>query len=514
MIPPIAPSTEAQGLPCGLAAAAFCDTFDAPAGNSTGTRSGDLDAVVWGVSHTTSNDNVTQNLNYGWAASQMNRCGSDVTVAPPRDVQTCNGQLVESINDQGAVAVLAMYPRQPFDIAGRTGRVAFDVANDTQGSHMAWPVFIYTDQPVPAPYEPSAGVADLARNSFGFALGADCKNGQLVENGQGDSFAVSEMFTTTNYSFTQVPFQNGGCVRKSSGVGGAMNHVEIRLSPTHAEVWVSDPGAASLKMLASADLTMPLTRGLVWMEDAHYNACKDPGTQCNHTFAWDNFGFDGPVLQRDLGFDIPDQNGASGGSLGWKVPTGQKLTLQVQNVHDVASAQAALFEFTWWALTQATWTIAVNGNPPHVVPWQYGNELTFRSETLAVPIPVNELHDGTNSVTMSSTDSGQGGTSIANIDIILAGAGGGGSPVPTPSMTPTSVPPTAAPQVTATATVVPTDVPTATAQPSDTPTTTPTSVDTATPTPMPTNVVPTATPVALNCTLSIAADGTVTGNCQ
>jgi hypothetical protein len=278
-------------------------------------------------------------------------------------------------------------------------------------------------------------------------------------------------------------------------------------------------------MLASADLTMPLTRGLVWMEDAHYNACKDPGTQCNHTFAWDNFGFDGPVLQRDLGFDIPDQNGASGGSLGWKVPTGQKLTLQVANVHDVASAQAALFEFTWWALTQATWTISVNGNPPHVVPWQYGNELTFRSETLAVPIPVNELHDGTNSVTMSSTDSGQGGTSIANVDIILAGAGGGGSPVPTPSATPTSVPPTAAPQ--ATATTVPATA-TATAQPSDTPTTTPTDVptftpmptdtpvpsDTATPTPVPTNVVPTATPVMLNCTLSIAADGTVTGNCQ
>ena len=67
--------------------------------------------------------------------------------------------VVETTNDGsgngstgGTLSILAMYPRQPFDIAGRTGTVKFDATNDTEGRHGAWPTFVYTDQPVPAPY--------------------------------------------------------------------------------------------------------------------------------------------------------------------------------------------------------------------------------------------------------------------------------------------------------------------------------------------------------------------------
>ncbi len=275
---------------CGLPAPAFCDTFNAPANNSAGTRAGDLDAVVWGVSHATSSDNVTQNRNYDWSASDMNRCGMTVHVAPPRDVQICNGTVVDSVSDQGAVTVLAMYPRQPFDFAGRTGTINVDVTNDSQGSHMAWPAILVTDQPVPAPYTSSAGVGDFARNSVGVELGADCLNGQLVENGQGDSFAVSNIFTTANYANTSQSFAMNGCVKKSSGVGGTMNHIQLQISANSLLVLASDPGSGMLNQIASANFAMPLTRGLVWMEDVHYNAGKDPGTQENHTFAWDNFG--------------------------------------------------------------------------------------------------------------------------------------------------------------------------------------------------------------------------------
>jgi hypothetical protein len=54
----------------------------------------------------------------------------------------CNGQLREATNDNasgiyyaGGVTSLAMYPKQPFDFAGRTGTVAFDIANDTHSLH-------------------------------------------------------------------------------------------------------------------------------------------------------------------------------------------------------------------------------------------------------------------------------------------------------------------------------------------------------------------------------------------
>src|ERR1051325_4304576 len=135
---------------CQLAQIAFCDTFDAPTANPAGSRSGDLNGVLWGVSRTTSNDNPSQGNYYGWNASHLNRCGTTVAVGTPRDVQICNGTLVESMSDEGAVTMLAMYPKQPMDFAGRLGHVVMDIANDTQGSHMAWPEIVITDQPVPA----------------------------------------------------------------------------------------------------------------------------------------------------------------------------------------------------------------------------------------------------------------------------------------------------------------------------------------------------------------------------
>ncbi|MEQ1384020.1 hypothetical protein ABLW58_25550, partial [Salmonella enterica] len=85
--------------------------------------------------------------------------GTTALVNAPNDVIICNGQLREASNDNnsgafeaGTVTVLAMYPKQPFDFAGRTGTVSFDVSNDTAGTHAAWPEFWLTDLPIPAPF--------------------------------------------------------------------------------------------------------------------------------------------------------------------------------------------------------------------------------------------------------------------------------------------------------------------------------------------------------------------------
>src|SRR5579871_3124791 len=113
---------------CGLAQPAFCDTFDAP--NGTGNRSGDLDGKVWGVSRELGAFNSGQGQFNSASPVLMDRCGTAVTVAPPHDVSICNGQLVEAQYDQHGVTSLAMYPKQPFDFAGRTGTVVFDVSDD------------------------------------------------------------------------------------------------------------------------------------------------------------------------------------------------------------------------------------------------------------------------------------------------------------------------------------------------------------------------------------------------
>ena len=79
-------------------------------------------------------------------------------------------------------------------------------------------------------------------------------------------------------------------------------------------MWGTDPGSTSLRQLAIVDnLGLTFTKGLVWLNDVHYNARKaiepcECGTQWNHTFAWDNLAFDGPKTYRDLGFNVPDAN--------------------------------------------------------------------------------------------------------------------------------------------------------------------------------------------------------------
>jgi hypothetical protein len=233
-------TSEAQQVPCNLAQVAFCDTFDAPSPNGAGTRSGDLDGVVWGVSRATSDDNPGQSSNFHWNATQQSVCGGQ-TVAPERDVVICNGQLVESVTDGGAVTVLAMYPRQPFDFVGRTGTVVFDVGDDTQGPHAAWPAFAITDQPVPAPYQDAAGLANYARNSFGFSLANVCPDGGV---------GVDSMYTTSNYAFSAQSFSKLSCVRPPSQPG-QLNHFEVRVSGSSVQIWASDAGSTATRQIAS-----------------------------------------------------------------------------------------------------------------------------------------------------------------------------------------------------------------------------------------------------------------------
>src|SRR6185369_4285953 len=124
-------------LQLATSAVAFCDTFDAPAGN--GNRSGDLNGTVWGVSRSLGAVNFGQGQYNSTAPALMDRCGQMVLVQPPHDVALCNGRLVEAQDDQHGVTSLALYPKQPFDFAGRTGTVVFDVSDDSHGSHLAWP---------------------------------------------------------------------------------------------------------------------------------------------------------------------------------------------------------------------------------------------------------------------------------------------------------------------------------------------------------------------------------------
>lgn len=412
---------------------AFCDSFDQPMG--TGNRSGDLDGNVWGLSRTTSGSQFGGGSPaVQWcASSQKQPNGTTKTVLPEHDITVASGEMIESVNDCGSlstpggfgnVTVLAEYPKQPFDIANRTGTVTFDVGADSEGGHAAWPTFVYTDQPVPAPYQSAAAEQPFARNSFGFTLfkldNTTCQY-------------VGEMFDTRNYALhssfdnsLDFNFTRTGCVQPPTRFG-QLNHFEVRMSQNHVEVWGSDAGSTTLKQLVVADnVNLPLTRGLIWMEDVHYNACKDD-TQCDHTFAWDNVGFDGPVLPRDWATDVNDKGtllGNNSEELGWPVSGGGttgSLTVPGIGADKIANASAAILTLNYGPQGSTTLTYRVNGNTWHTQAWPFpDNGSNWSWRTIAMPVPLSELVAGNNAVEIKSSAP----AAIANIDIILVAGGG------------------------------------------------------------------------------------------
>ena len=416
--------------PCGLVGAVFCETFDAPAGN--GSRTGDLDPVLWGVSRGSGLTNpgggtLLNNIPY----VSMSGCGTTAWVPAPQDVRICGGKMFEAVNDGGNVVNLDTYPKQPFNFANRTGKVVFDVSADSEGPHGAWPEFIITDKPVPGTHA-LVGANPRARNEVGFAL-SGCGFGGTDKTGVGLIF-VSRNNVYQEYS----PFDPGvtsNCVTKGSF--SALNHFEVRLSTDRIEIWGTDAGGGTLKLIAAVgNLNLQFSQGLVWLNDVHYNALKardcggvECGTQANHTFAWDNLGFDGPKTYRDLGFDVrdanlpgdPSEHGDATVLTGYRVGTGP-TTLSTASVFRTQTPTGALVVLNSLSFAATVPSISINGGPFIDTPWPPENRPSYW-EAYAIPIPLDQVHDGVNTITFKSSDFS---TTVANISIILVA----GAPVP------------------------------------------------------------------------------------
>jgi hypothetical protein len=451
---PTAPSTSSTANACGMqldtAPVVFCDTFDAPAGIGNGNRAGELNGNVWGVSRATGNVNLGGEYNM-WNATVLQMCdGTTPTVLPPNDVIICNGQVREASNDNnsltfenGTVTSLAMYPKQPFDFAGRTGTVSFEVSNDSAGTHSSWPEFWLSDAPVPDPFSHFATWASLPANGFAIRFAASCDPGEQCECPNANNLNTNRWTIDSAViirSYVEEDTEGYGvstgttvtlldCVIASSGPGGGMNHVELRIAQNQIDVYATDagvaPAPATLKHIAvinNANLT--LTRGLIWLEDVHYNADKgDPSrpTQRQHTFAWDNVAFDGPFVGRDFSYDAPDNtapglNGAQ--NLGQLSLPNLTSTWNVPNLpaNPQPAAVKVLFDFsTAGNPNPTTLTVIVNGHS-HSVPWPYPDQTILAWRTYAVVVPVTDLIAGTNVVQLG----GDVAVIFSNVDIVLA----------------------------------------------------------------------------------------------
>ena len=437
--PPPPPPPPPPGGNCAMqlgGAANFCDPLSSAV--SINSRSGQLDSNVWGTSRTiASGVNLGQGQYNQWNATTLQGCSGTSTVLPPNDIVICNGQMREASNDNndggfedGTVTVLAMYPRQPFDFTGRTGTISFDVSNDSTGSHSVWPELWMTDLPVPAPFTFEGDWQSLPANGFGIRFsaaappgsGGECQNGNNLTRWR---FTVNSVSVIRNYvlsdfddgtdygpvSFKVTPLD---CVISSSGPGN-FNHVEVRVSQNQIDIYASDAGATALRHIATVtNANLSLTTGLIWIEDAHYNADKElslngsmNGSQRQHTFSWRNVAFDGPFTHRDFGFDAPDntapgQNGSQ--NLGRLSLPGFPSDWNVANLPSNPQAAKALVLFNFYAgfgsSNPTQLDVTVNGHA-HVALWPYPDQLTTW-RTYAVAVPLTDLIAGTNTVLLGA----------------------------------------------------------------------------------------------------------------
>jgi hypothetical protein len=435
---------NAQGtcaLQTATSALAFCETFDAP--DNTGTRSGDLNGVLWGVSRTVGSVNFGGSYN-AVAPTQLVTCSGTTVVSPPHDVMICNGQLREASNDNpsgvfeaGNVTVLAMYPKQPFDFAGRTGTIGFDVSNDTHGIHGTWPEFWITDKPSPAPFAHFATWEALPQFGFGLRFaGFTNASGQGATCPEGNGYVgVDSAIVINNY--VENDTANGGnlalsgidCIKEAAQASGQMNHYEVRVSQAQIDVYGTDAGTTSpLKHLATiTNANLGFTRGLIWIEDVHYNADKadiaNPSlSERQHTWVWDNVGFDGPFTYRDLSFDALDNTTVNSDltvNLGKLSLANQTATWNVLGMPANPTAEAVRVLFNFFPYTPPTvLTVTVNGHA-HPTPWPYPDTLGFSWRTYAVTIPITDLVTGTNVVALGGDQT----LVTSNIDIVLVNAG-------------------------------------------------------------------------------------------
>ena len=235
-------------------------------------------------------------------------CGAPFSnIAVLQDYKFCNGvdgkgvaskQLHEVLQDGGDnIYVNSMMTRQPFDFAGRTGTIVWDVdakifpRND---GHGWWTEMWISEDPGPLPYQQNfPSVDSVARNSFGLVFQGTngfegCDKAKMM-NGVTAAVVSNNYNTRDLISATDMWKAPYGCFKIADS---KLNHFELHINTDTAELYASDAGVpSSLRLVFRATgLNLNFTRGYVSFQHTHYNARKSPagynqpGTTPSQTF--------------------------------------------------------------------------------------------------------------------------------------------------------------------------------------------------------------------------------------
>lgn len=451
---------------CGLGAAAFCDTFDAP--TTGGGREGELDPKKWSVFRTEqaglggeSTTSADYAIPIGTATLPTCRTDLPAQVLPDRDVLICDtistlqsNTLLMAAAEQNYGQVAARI-RQPFDFAARTGKIVFDATLQPSGL-LGWVALDITEDPLGAPSylrlqnEENGAVP---RNGLEIHFDQNCQ----VE----DQVSVVYIIVITNYvqNIITVPDDQRHCVAMKPG---QLNHVEVDVSTGHVAISASpasDDGVtfAPVELLAEQDISLPFTSGYVHLGVYNHASIKysDNHDVDSYIARFDNVGFDGPVLPVEVAAAVPDllapapvPNGSIftsvvniGYKLGNLTTDGFAAPLSFTPI-DLTGARSAQLTLVWWALlpsyigtgnvTDYELDYRLNGGPTHAFRYT-ADQVAFIAAQLAAQQPVSgtlgisldvdlaELVSGTNTIEFATTNVPTSyPPAVYNIDLIVS----------------------------------------------------------------------------------------------
>jgi hypothetical protein len=452
---------------CSLASAAFCETFDQGPSPVRG-RGGDLDPLRWAVGRLAPSDfSGAGPVVDPVAVAPIPACRSSFTgtdVYPPDDTLICDSTATRSRQLMTAVVAQnygnnSYMIRQPFDFAGRTGRITFDV--DAFAKQLGTFIAVdLTEDPIPAP---------TFREYENFEPGPVPRNGLMIKflNTCDPNVAIGNVLVYSNYSLTMLtPTFNVSGTGCATVRQGSLNHFEIRVSQTQLEVWASDFSTddgqtfPNFRRLYAANMSLPFTRGYVHMA-ARNHASKKYGFGPDGVYHWDNIGFDGPIIQNYRSYEIKNNtttasyqgdaimnlgylllDGTTGKPAGIYDPINRLSSLQFQGVNVTGATAARLTLNTFFNSIAHTpssswgWQFRFNGGA-----WRTRSLSAVEVQTLTTPpgsagnlslaldVPIGDLIAGTNSLEMIPVNAPMDyPPAIANIDLVLTLSGGVSSP--------------------------------------------------------------------------------------
>ena len=443
---------------CNLSAPAFCETFDQGPSAIRG-RGGDLDPSRWATARLSG-----EILSSGGGTANpvpiapIPACRAGITqtsVFPPNDTLICDANGAQSRRLMTAVSmqnygVNSYMVRQPFDFAGRTGKIVFDASSDQEwlGGFIEIEV---TEDPVPANtfrqfqnYE----VGPVPRNGLSLKFAKVCPNAAAPNN---TMVYLNYVGTIIQPTFNH----DSGCAALSLG---KLNRFEIRLSQNKVDVYGSDFSPddgqtfPNFRLLYSANINLPFTRGYVHF-NARNHASVKYGFGPDAIFYWDNIGFDGLAIAAPRAYEIPDNtttvayNGATEQNLGYQLqgaprvttpgiytPTTRINSLSFQNVNvsGATSATLTLNAFfnaaTNTASTNWGFSYRFNGGALRNYNLTAGDLASINAIAgaplgmlaLAVSVPVTDIVSGTNTLELLPLNAPMDYPPVvANIDLLL-----------------------------------------------------------------------------------------------